>query len=221
MTIDIGRRVEFANDHIATRLGSTITYYRWYSESYDPETGSVKIYWEQPDISATVMSVSETDIDSLSGNVKIGDSKFSFRVDAFTDHSDDEYLSFTSGSTEFTSGETLTGATSGATGVVVNYHLLDSDGGSWSAGTAAGVVWISDVSGTFESENLDGSIAGNNCATISAASISGGDDDVEPNPNDTIIYDGDTWVLDLGSKNTVWKKDITRKMYQVYARRRE
>jgi len=109
----------------------------------------------------------------------------------------------------------LTGATSGATGVVVNYHLLDSDGGSWSAGTAAGVVWISDVSGTFESENLDGSIAGNNCATISAASISGGDDDVEPNPNDTIIYDGDTWVLDLGSKIRFGKRHYQKNVSSI------
>ena len=116
MTIDLGERVKAVNDYIAKRLGSTITYKRWQSESYDPETGGTKIYWEQPSFTATIMGVSETDVDSSSGAVQIGDSKFSFKVAEFTDHTNYQYLSFTSGSTELTVGETLTGVVSGATG---------------------------------------------------------------------------------------------------------
>ena len=219
MTIDIASRVKFANDHIARRLGSSITYSRYCSESYDPETGPVKTYFEQPTFIATVLKASETDVDSSSGSVEIGDSKFSFKVDEFTDHSDCEYLSFTSGSTEFTAGETLTGATGGASGVVVNYYLLDSGGGAWGTGTAAGVVWVATRAGTFEAENLNGSSAGDDCATIAAASTSGGTDKAEPGPNDTIVCDSDTWVLDLGSKNLVWRMDITKSLFQIYGRR--
>jgi len=219
MTIDIASRVQFANDHIAGRLGSSITYSRYCSEEYDPETGTVKIYFEQPTFIATVLKASETDVDSSSGSVEIGDSKFSFRVDEFTDHSDYEYLSFTSGSTEFTIGETLTGAVGSATGVVVNYYLLGSGGGAWADNDAVGVVWLSGRTGTFEAENLNGSIAGSDCATIAAASTSGGEDNAEPSPNDTILYSGDTWFLDLGSKNLVWRIDISKSMFQIYGRR--
>ena len=219
MTIDLGERVKAVNDHIANRLGSTITYKRWQSESYDPETGGTKVYWEQPSFTATIMGASETDANSSSGAVKIGDSKFSFKVSELTDHSDYEYLSFTSGSTEFAAGETLTGATGGATGVVVNYYLLDSGGGSWPAGDAAGVVWLSTVIGTFQAEDLNGSAAGLNCATASGASASGGTDNREPNPKDTIVYSGDTFVLDLGSSTMVWRRDVTGELLQVYGRR--
>jgi len=219
MTINIAARVKATNDYMAKRLGSSITYARWQSESYDPETGPIKTYFEQPTFIATVLKASETDVDSSSGSVEIGDSKFSFRVDEFTDHSDYEYLSFTSGSTEFTVGEILTGATSGAFGTVVNYYLLGSGGGAWADNDAVGVVWLSGRAGTFEAENLNGSIAGSDCATIAAASTSGGEDNAEPSPNDTILYSGDTWVLDLGSKNLVWRIDISKSMFQIYGRR--
>ena len=221
MVINLGERVKKVNDHIAKRLGSTITYKRWQSETYDPESGGVKVYWEQPSFTATVMDVSEADIDSSSGAVQIGDSKFSFKVDEFTDHSNYKYLSFTSGSTEFTAGETLTGATSAATGVVVNYYLLDSGGGSWAAGNAAGVVWLSGITGTFQAEDLNGSVAGTDCATSAGASTSAGDDNREPNPNDTIIYGGETFVLNLGSNKMVWRRDVTGELLQVYGRRGE
>ena len=75
-------------------------------------------------------------------------------------------LDYTSGSTEFTVGETLTGATGGATGIVVEYALLS---GTWGGGDAAGYVWLKQKSGTFEAENLNGSIAGADCATIAGA----------------------------------------------------
>ena len=219
MTIDLGERVKAVNDHISTRLGKTITYKRWQGETYNPDTGGTITYWEQPSFTATVMGVSETDVDSSSGNVKIGDSKFSFKSSEFTDHTNYEYLSFTSGSTEFTVGETLTGATGGATGVVVNYYLLNTGGGSWAAGDAAGVVWLSSVTGTFQSEDLNGSTAGANCATASGASVSGGTDFVLPGPKDTITYNGKTWVMDLGSDTMVYRLDVTGELLQVYGRR--
>jgi len=76
-------------------------------------------------------------------------------------------LAFTSGSTAFTAGEVLTGATSGAYATVVDYHLT---GGSWVGGDAAGVVYLKQKSATaFVSENINGATAGNDCATIGGA----------------------------------------------------
>ena len=46
---------------------------------------------------------------------------------------------FTAGNTAFTVGETITGATTGATGTVVSFHVASGD---WSAGTAVGVVYV-------------------------------------------------------------------------------
>lgn len=46
---------------------------------------------------------------------------------------------FTDGNTEFVIGETITGVTSGATGVVVSFHKSSGD---WTAGTAVGTVYI-------------------------------------------------------------------------------
>jgi len=78
-------------------------------------------------------------------------------------------LAYTSGSTEFTIGETLTGATSGATGDVVTYHLSS---GTWGAGDAAGTVYVKqhDYATTpYQAENLNGATAGDDCCTIAAA----------------------------------------------------
>jgi len=76
-------------------------------------------------------------------------------------------LVFTSGSVEFTVGETLTGATSGATGQVVDFHLTS---GTWTVGDAAGVVYLKQVSAAaYQAEDLNGATAGVNCATASGA----------------------------------------------------
>lgn len=76
-------------------------------------------------------------------------------------------LAFTSGGTyEIAEGDTITGATSGATAVVTRV-LLES--GSWSAGTAAGKVVFASQTGTFQAENLD--VGANlNVATIAGDS---------------------------------------------------
>lgn len=72
-------------------------------------------------------------------------------------------LSFTSGGvTEIAEGNTITGATSGATAVVTRVML---ESGTWAAGTAAGKIIFASKTGTFQAENLD--VGGSaNLATI-------------------------------------------------------
>ena len=82
---------------------------------------------------------------------------------------------FDSGSTAPTADETLTGATSTDTGVVVDYQLYS---GTFAGGDAAGVVTLKTLTGTsvdsdtlvetvFQNdENLNGSVAGDNCMTV-------------------------------------------------------
>ena len=48
----------------------------------------------------------------------------------------------------------------------------------------------------------------------------GAGDNVEPTAGDEIVYDGDTYEVDLGSGQTLAKKDMTSTLYTVYARRR-
>lgn len=78
-------------------------------------------------------------------------------------------IAFTSGGTyEIVEGNTITGATSGATAVVTRVALAS---GSWAAGTAAGTLVFASQTGTFQSENLNvganlnvATIAGNSSA---------------------------------------------------------
>ncbi len=73
-------------------------------------------------------------------------------------------LAYTSGGThEVIAGDTLTGATSGATCLVESVVLTS---GTWAGGDAAGYFYITDVVGTFQSENLDEGANPNVC-TIS------------------------------------------------------
>jgi hypothetical protein len=55
-------------------------------------------------------------------------------------------LAYDSGATEFTAGTTLTGHTSGATGVI-KWFTLDS--GNWAGGDAAGTLSLKQISGAF------------------------------------------------------------------------
>lgn len=76
-------------------------------------------------------------------------------------------VAFTSGgSYEINIGDTITGATSGATAVVRRVVLT---GGSWGAGTAAGRLILSGQTGNFASENLNVG-ANSNVATIAGNS---------------------------------------------------
>lgn len=74
-------------------------------------------------------------------------------------------LAFTSGGTYVVAvGDTITGATSGATAVITGVALAS---GSWAAGTAAGRFTFATQTGTFQSENL------NVGANLNVATIAG------------------------------------------------
>lgn len=96
---------------------------------------------------------------------------------------------FTSGGTyQVVVGNTVTGATSGATGKVVGVTLTS---GSWAAGNAAGTLRFKSTTGTFVAENLNvganlnvATIASGGVTTIAAKDISGG------NLVDDIAYAG-------------------------------
>lgn len=76
-------------------------------------------------------------------------------------------LAFTSGSvTAITEGQTITGATSGATAVVTRVCL---ETGSWASGTAAGHFIFASQTGTFQAENINVG-ASPNLATIAGNS---------------------------------------------------
>lgn len=80
-------------------------------------------------------------------------------------------IPFISGSVQPTLGETLTGATSGATGVV---DRVDLRSGSWAAGDATGDVYLLSPTGFsvaqwecfFASETVNGSVGGTNILTV-------------------------------------------------------
>lgn len=75
------------------------------------------------------------------------------------------YVAFTSGGThEVLVADTLTGATGGATAVVV---LIELTSGTWGGGDAAGFFILKGQTGTFQSENLDEG-ANSNVCTIAA-----------------------------------------------------
>lgn len=83
-------------------------------------------------------------------------------------------LKFDSGSTLPVVGETLTGATSADTMVVIAVRLVS---GTWAGGDATGIVEGSTMTGRdFDShsyfqdnENINGGTAGNNCLTADGA----------------------------------------------------
>ena len=81
--------------------------------------------------------------------------------------SGDHTLAYTSGGTyEIVPGDTITGATSGATARVVS---VGQTSGTWAGGDAAGTFILDTVSGTFQAENLNVG-ANSNVATIGGAS---------------------------------------------------
>ena len=78
-------------------------------------------------------------------------------------------LAFTSGSVEPQPAQTLSGATSAATGFVIHVVLTS---GTWAVGDAAGNIYIVSQTGTFAAENLDNDSTGAaNIATIAADSV--------------------------------------------------
>lgn len=79
-------------------------------------------------------------------------------------------IAFTSGGTrEIVAGDTLTGATSTETAIVVSISALTS--GTWVGGDAAGTFTVRTQSGTFQSENLDVTPAGGTTAFLNNVTI--------------------------------------------------
>ena len=64
-------------------------------------------------------------------------------------------LPYDTGAVEFTRGETITGAISGATGIVIDWTLT---GGAWGGGNAAGTVYIKQNTVNFGAEAVTGSL---------------------------------------------------------------
>lgn len=94
-------------------------------------------------------------------------------------------VAFTSGSVKPQRGDTLSGATGGATARVWDVVLTS---GTWAGGDAAGTLWLTDQSGTFESENLDNDTTGvANVATIAA------DTTAPASTIDVTIQEGNEW----------------------------
>ena len=95
-------------------------------------------------------------------------------------------INFTSGGThEVVVGDTLTGNTSGATGVV-SAIVLDS--GSWAGGDAAGTFYFSAQSGTFGAETLK-----DTDTYLDVCDVSGDSDDVGGvDGNALVVIGGDT-----------------------------
>lgn len=80
-----------------------------------------------------------------------------------------EVLPYNTGSVEFTRGETVTGAASGATGVVESWTVT---AGTWGGNNAVGVVHLSAGTLVFNAvENLNGSIGGAAMAASTATEM--------------------------------------------------
>jgi hypothetical protein len=102
-------------------------------------------------------------------------------------------IDFDSGSSEITVGETVTGATSGATGTVLAVELSS---GSWEGGDAAGTIQIQDMDGLFEdNEELNGSVTGDDAATA----------DGEATRVTSKIYDKSVWK---GIDDAYWSASV-------------
>lgn len=110
------------------------------------------------------------------------------------------YVAYTSGGTfEITPGDVVTGATSSATAVV---QALSLTSGAWASGTAAGTLYLINVSGTFEAENLNVG-ASTNVATIAGATTT----------RDTLIMKAGRYVHDGTVNQVVY---CTTGLYFIY-----
>ena len=117
-------------NYMLKRLGSTIAYKRLQAPGAWSPTGVTDILWEYPSFSAVVYDTTVKEVEQSGGRLELGDRAFAFLNSVFTDHSDYQYIKFTSGSKEFTAGETITGADDGATAVIVDWY---EDSGTWAA----------------------------------------------------------------------------------------
>ena len=186
-------QVKSSVNYMLRRLGRTITYKRLQAlGTWTPLGLGSTILWEWPSFTAVIYDTTTQDIEKSGGRLELGDKAFLFLNSVFTDHSDYEYIQFVSGSTEFTAGETITGADSGATATIVNWY---EDSGTWT-GSAAGAVWVSPISGDFDNpEAVNGSVGGNGMAITASVNTSGGTDETIPKVGDKIIYGNYTYKI--------------------------
>jgi hypothetical protein len=117
-----------------------------------------------------VVSQADTKLYKTSATIAAGDAKIRSDTLILTTLTS-KTRTFTSGGTYvIQKGDTITGATSAATAVVIGVRLTS---GTFAGGDAAGVLFVEQDSGTFQSENLD--VGSNtNVATIGGALSSAG-----------------------------------------------
>ena len=214
-------RVINAVNYFLNRTGTSIVYKRQRKTGWTP-TAITRQWWEWVTASAVIYGATDRDIESSGGRLRIGDMSFLMLNSIFTDLSGLSFIAFVSGSVEFIVGETITGAESGATGVVVSWY---ESAGTWAAGNAVGGVYVSGITDTFEDdENLNGSTGGSNISTTTAANVSTGSDDIYPEAGDEIVYSGTTYYVEITEakqemrQGAVVRDDLTRSTRTVWGR---
>lgn len=112
-----------------------------------------------------LISQADTKIYKTSATIAAGDAKVR-NPDTALANTAAKTRAFTSGGTYVTKpGDTITGATSGATATIIDVLVTS---GTWAGGDAAGTLFVQGDSGTFQSENLNVG-ANSNVATIGGA----------------------------------------------------
>jgi len=205
------------------RLGRTITYKRLQAAGAWSPSGVTDILWEWISFNSVVYDTNTKDIEASGGRLELGDKAFLFLNSVFTDHSDYKYIKFKEGATEFTAGETITGA-GGATAVVVNWY---KDSGTWGASgaegdpAAVGVVWVTTIVGDFVAlETISGSVGGATMATITTTQTTGGTDETIPKVGDKIIYGNYTYkiAIDEEGGGSIIREDSSKTTSTVWGR---
>lgn len=143
-------------------------------------TGTVGTYfltggkWGDGDAAGTVILTgilgTYVDDEALNGSVGGGDMATADGGATGADRATTcERLNFDDGSVEFTAGEILTGASSGAASIVEGWTVTS---GAWVSGNATGMLYLSLVAGTYtDDELLNGSIGGSDMATADGTSV--------------------------------------------------
>ena len=109
----------------------------------------------------------------------------------------DQLISYNSGSDEPTIGDTLTGGTSGATGIAVSWTLAS---GSWAGNDAAGVFTLTDVTGTWQNpETIENTTQSDSDIATTASTLTNNSEDWQTAKNwsgDTVPVNNDFIIFD-------------------------
>jgi len=97
MGVSYGERVKFGSDHIIDRMGTSVRYYRFKDQTWDPNVGPVKTWYESPTFNALVVSVTSEEIRDAGGVITMGDTSFLFKISEFTDQGGDDTVCPVSG----------------------------------------------------------------------------------------------------------------------------